>query len=219
MSFFNKSSNKNINQIHIDHNNEILLRILVIGKYGVGKTSIIQKLVYDKFDPLYNSTIGVDFSVKFLNINNSVVKLHLWDTAGQERFRSITKTFYKNNAIYILVFDLSDFDSFIDLNKFISDIKDSYLDSKYFLIGNKSDIKKDDRINDYLIKDFIERNQILKYFEASSKLTNFTPIFEEIVKILLKQPEIINYNINNTNNNIILNNENIEKTNIKTNCC
>ena len=192
MSFYQENYN-------LDKN--IILRTLLLGRYGVGKTSIIQKLIFNKFESIYNSTIGVDFSVKHFTYKNLDIKLHLWDTAGQERFRAITKSFYKNNSIYILVFDLSDYNSFIELDYYINDIQKNTSNDKcsYFLIGTKSDLIKDTKITNDIILNFSKQNNIVKYYEVSSKNNNLKIIFEDMIKNTIDQNNISTQNINYIN--------------------
>jgi len=70
-------------------------QILLVGDSGVGKSSLLLRFTADKFEPVSNPTIGVDFRVKYLTVQGKRVKLTIWDTAGQERFRTLTSTYYR----------------------------------------------------------------------------------------------------------------------------
>ena len=70
-------------------------QILLVGDSGVGKSSLLLRFTADKFEPVSNPTIGVDFRVKYLTVNGKRVKLTIWDTAGQERFRTLTSSYYR----------------------------------------------------------------------------------------------------------------------------
>ena len=95
---------------------DYLFRIILIGDTRVGKTSLCYKLTDDKFLPSCESTIGVDFSSLNVTIANRItIKCQFWDTAGCERFRSITKSYYHDTAIIILVFSLADETTFNSL--------------------------------------------------------------------------------------------------------
>lgn len=91
---------------------DYLVKVLIVGDSGVGKTAILNKFANGSFDDLYSSTIGVDFKSKILKATgtNISVKLQIWDTAGQERFRSITNSFYRGSDYIILVYDVTRMD-------------------------------------------------------------------------------------------------------------
>lgn len=71
-----------------------MIKILLLGDSGVGKTCLINKFITDQFSPNHLATIAVDFKVNYLTIDGKTIKLQIWDTAGQERFNNITKSFY-----------------------------------------------------------------------------------------------------------------------------
>ena len=85
-----------------------LFKLLIIGESGVGKTCLLLRFTDDSF----TSTIGIDFKIKIINLDNKLIKLQIWDTAGEERFRTITKTYYKGVHGIILTCDVTDINSF-----------------------------------------------------------------------------------------------------------
>ena len=89
-----------------------LFKILIIGESGVGKTAIMQRFCENTFEPVYISTVGVDFKPKVIKVNNKTVKMQLWDTAGQDRFRNITASYYRGTQGVLIVYDVSDKTSF-----------------------------------------------------------------------------------------------------------
>jgi Ras-related protein Rab-1A len=115
----------------------------MIGNSGTGKTSLLLRLCNDIFSDIYISTIGIDFKVKTLNIDNKNVKLQIWDTAGQERFKSVISTYYRGIHGIIIVFDLNDIKSFENIDNWMFE-RDKYCNSNIctLIIGTKSDIKK-----------------------------------------------------------------------------
>ena len=86
----------------------ITLKYLVVGDSGVGKTSLLVRYCEDSFQSDYLSTIGVDFKIRRIEVNQNQITLNIWDTAGQERFRNITKSFYKGSHGIILTFSITD---------------------------------------------------------------------------------------------------------------
>jgi small GTP-binding protein len=96
------------------------LKMLVIGDSGVGKTCLLLRFSDNSFSTNHLATIGVDFKIKELTLSDGKqYKLQIWDTAGQERFRTITHTYYKGAMGIILVFDLTDRDSFNNIQSWI----------------------------------------------------------------------------------------------------
>ena len=96
------------------------VKIIIIGNSGVGKTSIIQKFVYDNFDENEVSSNAITFAQTELKFEdyNKTIKFEIWDTVGQERYKSLAKTFYKNSSMAIMVYDITNKDSFEEIKNF-----------------------------------------------------------------------------------------------------
>uniref|UniRef100_A0A3P8WTI2 Ras-related protein Rab n=2 Tax=Cynoglossus semilaevis TaxID=244447 RepID=A0A3P8WTI2_CYNSE len=115
-------------------NQERLLKVLVIGDLGVGKTSVIKRYVHEVFSQHYRATIGVDFALKVLNWEHgSVLRLQLWDIAGQERYGNMTRVYYREAVGALVVFDMTRLSTFQAVLKWKGD-----LDSKVTLKNGKS---------------------------------------------------------------------------------
>ena len=104
-------------------------KVVLLGESGVGKTSIISRFINDTFDEGLVTTTGASYVGKdmvFKDYNNQVIKFEIWDTAGQEKYRSLTQIFYKDAAIAILVYDVTNEDSFEEIqNYWYEQIKES----------------------------------------------------------------------------------------------
>uniref|UniRef100_A0A3Q2WSS2 Ras-related protein Rab n=1 Tax=Haplochromis burtoni TaxID=8153 RepID=A0A3Q2WSS2_HAPBU len=112
---------------------ERLLKVLVIGDLGVGKTSIIKRYVHQVFSQHYRATIGVDFALKVLNWDHkTVVRLQLWDIAGQERYGNMTRVYYREAVGALVVFDMTRLSTFQAILKWKGD-----LDSKVALSNGR----------------------------------------------------------------------------------
>jgi len=96
---------------------DYLVKLLLIGDSGVGKSSLLVKFADDRFSPHIQQTIGMDFKVKMLNLGGKRVKLQIWDTAGQERFHTITQQYYRNAMGIMLVYDVSNEESFNNVRR------------------------------------------------------------------------------------------------------
>ncbi|XP_071375062.1 LOW QUALITY PROTEIN: ras-related protein Rab-15-like, partial [Centroberyx affinis] len=119
---------------------DVLLRLLILGDSGVGKTCLLRRFTENEFHPSHISTIGVDFKMKTLEIDGIKVRVQIWDTAGQERYQTITKQYYRRAQGIILVYDITNEPSFQHIVKWASDV-DEYAPDKVqrILVGNKSD--------------------------------------------------------------------------------
>ncbi|XP_072328663.1 LOW QUALITY PROTEIN: ras-related protein Rab-43 [Scyliorhinus torazame] len=120
---------------------DFLFKIVLIGDAGVGKTCVVQRFKSGIFVEKQGTTIGVDFTMKTLEIQGKRVKLQIWDTAGQERFRTITQSYYRSANGAIIAYDISKRGSFESVPRWIEDVK-KYAGSNIvqLLIGNKSDM-------------------------------------------------------------------------------
>jgi small GTP-binding protein len=165
----------------------INLNILLVGDANVGKTSILLKYTENFFPNQYQATIGVEYKMKIIKLNNMNIKLQIWDTAGQERYKSIAKNFFHSANGVFLVFDITNKKSFENLNKWIEDVKEnSPKDCKYIIIGNKSDLSDQRTISTFEIDNFVKEKKS-SYFEVSAKNDEglndaFINLSKEIIK-------------------------------------
>ncbi|XP_035786831.1 ras-related protein Rab-43-like [Anopheles albimanus] len=125
----------------VDESFDFLFKIVLIGDCGTGKTCIVQRFKSGNFIESHGNTIGVDFSMKAVTVDDKKVKLQIWDTAGQERFRTITQSYYRSANGVIIVYDITKRSSFLSLQRWIDEVR-RYTASNVmiFVIGNKSDL-------------------------------------------------------------------------------
>jgi len=115
--------------------------LLVIGNSGVGKSSLLLRFADDTFCETFIATIGVDFKIRTVSIGDKVIKLQIWDTAGQERFRTITQSYYRGANGVIVVYDVTDRDSFEAVERWMGEIKRlAGAGVARILVGNKCDM-------------------------------------------------------------------------------
>eukprot|EP01125_Pyxidicula_operculata_P005590 TRINITY_DN1963_c0_g1_i1.p1 TRINITY_DN1963_c0_g1~~TRINITY_DN1963_c0_g1_i1.p1 ORF type:complete len:219 (-),score=50.07 TRINITY_DN1963_c0_g1_i1:189-845(-) len=158
---------------------ELLYKVLVVGDIGTGKTSIIKRYVHGIFSMHYKSTIGVDFALKVLDLNNrTTVRLQLWDIAGQERFGNMTRVYYKEAVGAFVVFDVTRISTFDAVKKWKNDI-----DAKVTLPGTNDPIpvvllaNKIDIVDDQTgwgkskeeMDKFCQENGFVDWFATSAK--------------------------------------------------
>ncbi|KAK2580443.1 hypothetical protein KPH14_006186 [Odynerus spinipes] len=123
-------------------------KVVVLGSQGVGKTSIIVRYVGNVFNHRVNPTIGASFFTCKLNVGDTKVKLQVWDTAGQERFKSMAPMYYRNANAAMLVFDLTQYNTFTAIKSWVTELKRN-IEGQMVLavIGNKSDLVKDRQVD------------------------------------------------------------------------
>ena len=144
-------------------------KIVVLGDISVGKTSILSRFRYGIFEPEYMPTLGIDFFSQNLFYEDKTIRLILWDTAGEERFRSFIPSYLKNADCIIIVFDITNKDSFNSLNKWLTDSKNNASEGTIYIIcGNKSDLKEKRTVNENEIDEYIKKNELI-YVECSAK--------------------------------------------------
>merc|ERR1712134_215400 len=116
-------------------------KLVFLGKQSVGKTSLITRFMYDSSDNMYQATIGIDFLSKTMYLEDRTVRLQLWDTAGQERFRSLIPSYIRDSTVAVVVYDVTNINSFQQTNKWIDDVRtERGTDVIIVLVGNKTDL-------------------------------------------------------------------------------
>nr|XP_020663353.1 ras-related protein Rab-6A-like isoform X3 [Pogona vitticeps] len=116
-------------------------KLVFLGEQSVGKTSLITRFMYDSFDNTYQATIGIDFLSKTMYLEDRTMRLQLWDTAGQERFHSLIPSYIRDSAAAVIIFDLTNLNSFQQTSKWIDDVRtERGSDVIIMLVGNKTDL-------------------------------------------------------------------------------
>jgi Ras-related protein Rab-8A len=161
---------------------DYLIKLLIIGDSGVGKTCFLLRFSDDNFTASHLTTIGIDFKLKTMEIDGKTIKLQIWDTAGQERFRTITQTYYKGAMGIILAYDCTDENSFNNIRNWVQQIKMHASDNvSKVLIGNKCD-RPDKKITTEQ-GEALAQELGIKFFETSAKTNiNVNETFKFIAK-------------------------------------
>ena len=169
-------------------NYDFLLKYIIIGDAAVGKSNLLLRFAQNDFKSEYQLTIGVEFGAKNIDINNKKYRLQIWDTAGQENYRSITRAYYKNSVCAILVYDISNRDSFEHISNWIEDcLAQSPKTVFMVLVGNKSDLNDKRKVTLEEGQQMAKNNNML-FFETSAKTgENVDKIFEESDKEINKK--------------------------------
>jgi small GTP-binding protein len=170
---------------------EIKMKILLIGESKVGKTCLINSYVIRSFNINQLSTVGLDFRTKKLDIQGKQIILNIYDTAGQERFRNLATGYMKSADGFLVCFDLTSESTLENVTYWINSIKNTARkNASMLIIGNKSDLNEDREVTTEQGKQFAAKNGI-DYLETSSKMhIGVDEAFETLVKKILEQREI-----------------------------
>ena len=153
-------------------------KLIFLGDQGVGKSCILNRFLNDTFTEEYQATIGLDFQSKNIQIENQDIHLLLYDTAGQEKFRSLIPMYTRDANIILLVYDISNRDSFNHLSDWIKDLTNINFNEVIFaIVGNKSDLTGSRAITSEEGKKFAdERNFIFQEISAKTG-SGFSDLF------------------------------------------
>jgi small GTP-binding protein len=186
---------------------ELQFKVLLIGESGVGKTSLILRFADGSFSSTRVTSIGSDFKLKTIQVEGMRIALQIWDTAGQERFRTITSSYYRGTLAYLIVYDVTDLQTFKSLPHWLGEIERyGSNDATKLIVANKCDLSDKTEVSSTEGKSFAEEMG-LGFIETSAKTgmnvdDAFTAIVAEVVKRQQKlNPKYRANYINITNNN------------------
>ncbi|XP_044041617.1 ras-related protein Rab-19-like [Siniperca chuatsi] len=153
-----------------DDSFDFLFKIILIGDSNVGKTCVVQNFKSGIFSEKQQNTIGVDFSVRTVDIEGKKVKMQVWDTAGQERFRTITQSYYRSAHGAIIAYDITRRPTFDSVTHWIKEVE-LYGASNIVLvlIGNKSDLEQERQVQFEEACNLAKEGGILAALETSAK--------------------------------------------------
>ncbi|XP_038606217.1 ras-related protein Rab-27A isoform X1 [Tachyglossus aculeatus] len=184
-----------------DGDYDYLIKFLALGDSGVGKTSVLYQYTDGKFNSKFITTVGIDFREKRVvyranGPDGSVgrgqrIHLQLWDTAGQERFRSLTTAFFRDAMGFLLLFDLTNEQSFLNVRNWISQLQmHAYCENPdIVLCGNKSDLEEQRVVREEEARDLAEKYGI-PYLETSAATgANVGKAIETLLDLIMKRME------------------------------
>ena len=206
-----------------NENNEINLKILILGDSSVGKTSLLLKYADGYFPTIYVATIGVEYKIKQINLKGVNINLQIWDTAGQERFRGITKNFMKGADGIMYVYDITQKQTFDNLKSWIRQSEDSTEGFKKIIIGNKSDLETEREVSKDSLKKFCD-DKCFTGVEVSAKLgTKVNEAFEYLANMIVgrktKEELIKKYTESGRERGLSIKNDKKDDKNKKKKCC
>ena len=206
-------------------NYNYLIKFIIIGDAAVGKSNLLVRYTSGQFKEEYQLTIGVEFGSNNVIIGDNTYRIQIWDTAGQENFRSITRSYYKNTACAIIVYEISNKKSFENISSWIEECKNTAPKSILMvLVGNKCDLDNRE-VTEEEGREFAEKNGMI-FFETSAKTgKNVEELFKQSVKVIDQKIKENYYDLENDSCGIKKGNEEINvvlETNLekdKKGCC
>merc|ERR1711907_345086 len=151
---------------------DFLFKLLLIGDSGVGKSCLLLRFADDSYTESYISTIGVDYKIRTIQLDGKTIKLQIWDTAGQERFRTITSSYYRGAHGIIVVYDITDADSFGNVKQWLEEIQRYACEGvNKLMVGNKCDLASKRKVEKKQAEEFASKLGI-PFLETSAKSNN-----------------------------------------------
>jgi len=167
---------------------DYLFKLLLIGNSGVGKSCMLLRYSENNFTTNFFNTIGVDFKIKSIVLDGKNIKLQIWDTAGQDRFRTITSSYYRGAQGIMVVYDITDRDSFDNIKSWMHEIE-KYAQENVIrvLVGNKNDLGDKRKVSVEEGEALAKQYGIL-FFETSAKnANNIDMTFQAVAKLIMEK--------------------------------
>ena len=187
-----------------EDNYEIMVKVVLVGDSGVGKTNIMSKYLKNEFHEDSKATVGVEFGAKQFTVEGHVIKAQIWDTAGQERYKAITSAYYKGAKGAFIVYDITRKNTFDSVSRWVSDLT-ATADKKIsiILIGNKSDLEDQRQVTKEMGEE--KANQLQVAFLETSAMSGenlekgfqmmINEIYKKIMRIYLEKRLKILWNL------------------------
>jgi len=167
---------------------DYLFKLVIIGESSTGKTAILTRFVDEVFESDYICTVGVDFKMKTIRVDDKAIKLQIWDTAGQERFRPIVSCYYRGAHGCILCYDVTNRCSFERIESWLDQYRDiTTPKNTIILVGNKKDQESDREVTVAEAKELADKLNA-SFFETSAKNNEgISEVFIEAAKLVYRE--------------------------------
>ncbi|XP_040886544.1 EF-hand calcium-binding domain-containing protein 4B isoform X2 [Toxotes jaculatrix] len=167
-----------------------LFKVVLVGNSSVGKTSLLRSFCEGRFHPSTTATVGIDYSVKTLTLDNMQVAMQLWDTAGQERYRSITKQFFRKADGVVVMYDVTVEESFKAVRPWLANVQEAAGEGiPVLLLGNKMDMDGDREVSFKEAEQLAYENKVM-FFEVSAYTgKNVAESLTHLARVLMEQED------------------------------
>lgn len=192
-----------------------------------GKSSLTIRLTDERFSDVHDVTIAAEIGSKIVQVaDNQHIKLQIWDTAGQEHFRAVTRSYFRNAAGCLLVYDVTRRQTFAHVQDWLNDIlEQAGEDITICLVGNKSDLEDSRQVTADEAEQWAKDNGIQRFVETSAKTgENVIKAYEEVARLIHENIVRGKYDLNDRSHGVKVNkssliNLNVEAANQKRSCC
>jgi len=166
---------------------DYLYKVVLIGDSGVGKSNLLSRFTRNEFELGSRSTIGVEFATRNIKAAGKTIKAQIWDTAGQERYKAITSAYYRGAAGALLVYDITRYNSFQNINSWLTELRD-YTDGEIviMLVGNKSDLRHLREVATDEATNYSQKNRLLFIETSALDANNVELAFQNLVTEIYK---------------------------------
>ena len=159
-----------------------VIKMAIVGDYAVGKSSISSMFVLGDFSQSQQNTIGASFLQRDMHVNGNIVKVEIWDTAGQERYRSLVPNYYRQAHAAIVVYDLTNLESFENAVMWVNELKEAIPHAAIGLSGNKSDLVRYRKVKREVAEEYAKENGLI-FAETSAKTgLNIQKLFSSVAE-------------------------------------
>lgn len=173
---------------------DYLFKILLVGDEGSGKTSILTRYINDSFAEDLSTTVGVDFDIRTVNHSGDAIRLQIWDTAGQERFHTIVSSYYRGAHAIVILFSLTDQESFDHLEAWLNNVKRYSSENVDILIlANKCDCVDNRVIPKETIQEYAKKVNVSIIETSAKDCINVEEAFMKLVKNIHARVSCINF--------------------------
>ena len=199
----------------------ISCKVVLVGDTGVGQTSIIERYINDKYDENQKTTLVSSYTFKKIDIKkyNKSISLDIWDTAGQEVYRSLSKNFYLNASIGILVYDITRKASFESIRDYWHEQLKTFGEEKmvFDIVGNKTDLFQKEEVPENEARDFAKSINAGFHLVSCKDSVGIKDLFEDCGKKYLEDNDLTKEDSNKKNKNKIVLEK--DKKSEKKKCC
>jgi small GTP-binding protein len=169
---------------------EYILKIVLLGDTGVGKTSLVYRFIENRFSTDFKSTLGVNLLKRTVEVEGNQVTVQIWDLGGQEAYKRLRKLYLDGASGALLVYDVTNTASFDHLTEWFNSFIETRSGRPAVLIGNKVDLKEIKKVTTEQGKTFSNEKQCVEFIEASAKTgENVEAAFKNLIKSSLQLPE------------------------------
>eukprot|EP00347_Sterkiella_histriomuscorum_P022545 403338085 len=177
-------------EIELKEKYDLLFKYIIIGDTSVGKSCILHQYLRNKFNSNSKHTIGVEFGMKYLRVNDQIIKIQIWDTAGQERYKSVTRGYFRGSLGVIIVYDVTNLESYQHVQSWLNEARQySRQEATFILVGNKKDQESSRVVEMTEAAKFAQENECLFIETSALNGDNVEEVFNKVTHTIIYKIE------------------------------